>query len=327
MSVRDEFDFIKKVQPATLHHSGLIGIGDDAAIFSVDARFEQIVCVDTMVEDKHFLPTTMSPFHIGYKSLVANISDIAAMGGIPQYYLVSISIPSNWKESELLEIYDGLKKAGDEHKMDLIGGDTTSTNSKLVISVTAIGKVEAGRRLLRSNAEEGDVIFVSGTLGDAAGGLDVLLEGNKEIQAHNSYLISRHQTPTPRVTLGRILSQFNRVSLNDVSDGLVSELKEISNASNVSMVIDSETIPYSDALLDYNKEKALKWALTGGEDFELVGTISNEHWEQLSSICEKENIPLSKIGYVQGGKGKVYIRSNNGALEEVKNSGYNHFFS
>ena len=115
MSVRDEFDFIKKVQPATLHHSGLIGIGDDAAIFSVDARFEQIVCVDTMVEDKHFLPTTMSPFHIGYKSLVANISDIAAMGGIPQYYLVSISIPSNWKESELLEIYDGLKKAGGVH--------------------------------------------------------------------------------------------------------------------------------------------------------------------------------------------------------------------
>lgn len=325
MSISDEFAFIKDIQPQRLfHEQKVVGIGDDAAIISLEEGYEKIVCVDTMVEDVHFTRQTMSPFDIGFKALAANISDVAAMGGYPMYYLVSITIPKSWKSEELKAIYDGMKQLGDQYEMDLIGGDTTSGKT-MVVSVFVIGKVETGKRLLRSNAKDGDVVFVSGTLGDAAGGLDILLhkEGDQDSIKHQD-LIRQHQQPKPQVALGRILSRFERVSLNDVSDGLASELLEIAEASQVDITINKETIPISADLREYHEESAFKWAMTGGEDFELVGSVPEGDWATVQEECQSSGIPITRIGTVQSGGGQVFLKTDEGLLE-LKKEGYNHF--
>ncbi|CAG9623521.1 thiamine-phosphate kinase [Sutcliffiella rhizosphaerae] len=320
MSISDEFAFIKEIQPDRLfHEEKIVGIGDDAAIIGMEEGFEKIVCVDTMVEDVHFTRKTMSPFDIGYKSLAANISDVAAMGGIPLYYLVSITIPKHWEQKDLKEIYKGMKALGDKHKMDLIGGDTTS-GKVLVVSVFVIGKVEQGKRLLRSNAQQGDVVFVSGTLGNAAGGLDILLHNNEP----SLFLVEHHQRPTPQVELGRILSKFERVALNDVSDGLSSELLEIAESSKVDIFVKKEIIPVSKELTRYNDEKAFHWGMTGGEDFELVGTISADGWPELAEECRKAGIQITRIGNVRHGSGQLYLESETG-VQQIQKEGYNHF--
>ncbi len=322
MSISDEFAFIKDIQPDRLFHAEkVVGIGDDAAIIGVEEGFEKIVCVDTMVEGVHFTRETMKPFDIGYKALAANISDVAAMGGYPLYYLVSITIPKSWTQEELKSIYDGMKTLGEQYEMDLIGGDTTSGKT-MVLSVFVIGKVEKGKRLLRSNARDGDVVFVSGTVGDAAGGLDILLH-NKNAGKFEA-LVESHQRPKPQVALGRILSEFERVSLNDVSDGLASELLEIAEASQVDILINKETIPISEDLQRYDAENALKWALTGGEDFELVGSIPETDWAKLQKECLTAGMKITKIGTVSSGEGQAFLKSHDG-VQELKKEGYNHF--
>ncbi|UAL47712.1 thiamine-phosphate kinase [Sutcliffiella horikoshii] len=322
MSISDEFAFIKDIQPDRLFHAEkVVGIGDDAAIIGVEEGFEKIVCVDTMVEGVHFTRKTMKPFDIGYKALAANISDVAAMGGYPLYYLVSITIPKSWTQEELKTIYDGMKTLGEQYEMDLIGGDTTSGKT-MVLSVFVIGKVEKGKRLLRSNARDGDVVFVSGTVGDAAGGLDILLH-NKNAGKFEA-LVESHQRPKPQVALGRILSEFERVSLNDVSDGLASELLEIAEASQVDILINKETIPISEDLQRYDAENALKWALTGGEDFELVGSIPEVDWAKLQKECLTAGMKITKIGTVSSGEGQAFLKSHDG-VQELKKEGYNHF--
>ena len=322
MSISDEFAFIKDIQPDRLFHAEkVVGIGDDAAIIGVEEGFEKIVCVDTMVEGVHFTRETMKPFDIGYKALAANISDVAAMGGSPLYYLVSITIPKSWTQEELKTIYDGMKTLGEQYEMDLIGGDTTSGKT-MVLSVFVIGKVEKGKRLLRSNARDGDVVFVSGTVGDAAGGLDILLH-NKDAGKFE-VLVESHQHPKPQVALGRILSEFERVSLNDVSDGLASELLEIAEASQVDILINKETIPINEDLQRYDAENALKWALTGGEDFELVSSIPEKDWAKLQEECLTAGIKITKIGTVSSGEGQAYLKAHDG-VQELKKEGYNHF--
>ncbi|WP_404447303.1 thiamine-phosphate kinase [Sutcliffiella horikoshii] len=322
LSISDEFAFIKDIQPEQLFHAQkVVGIGDDAAIIDVEEGFEKIVCVDTMVEDVHFTRKTMSPFDIGYKALAANISDVAAMGGYPMYYLVSITIPKSWTQEELKSIYDGMKSLGEQYEMDLIGGDTTSGKT-MVLSVFVIGKVEMGKRLLRSNARDGDVVFVSGTVGDSAGGLDILL--HNKAAAKFETLVASHQHPKPQVALGRILSKFERVSLNDVSDGLASELLEIAEASQVDILIIKETIPISEDLQRYNAKNAIQWALTGGEDFELVGSIPEMHWTKLQEECRTAGIKITKIGTVSRGEGQAFLKSHDG-VQKLKKEGYNHF--
>jgi thiamine-monophosphate kinase len=323
LSISDEFAFIKQIQPDRLFHEDkVVGIGDDAALFGVESGYEKVVCVDTMVEGVHFTGQTMKPFDIGYKALAANISDVAAMGGIPLYYLVSITISKDWDQEELTEIYNGMKQLGDKYEMDLIGGDTTSGNT-LVLSVFVIGKVEKGKRLLRSNAEPGDVVFVSGTVGDSAGGLDILLHHPLKAEEQID-LVEKHQRPIPQVLLGRVLSTFNRVALNDVSDGLASELFEIAEASHVDIKVKKETIPVSTKLLSYDMEKAFQWAMTGGEDFELVGTIPAAEWSILQENCKNQGIAITQIGTVNSGDGEVLLETEEG-LQKLKKEGYNHF--
>ncbi|MGG3890688.1 thiamine-phosphate kinase [Metabacillus fastidiosus] len=325
MAVKDEFEFISKIKPKEIFQDNLlVGIGDDAAIYRPAERMEQVVCLDTMVEGIHFLKGLSSPYEIGYKALAINISDIAAMGGIPKYYLISIAIPNSWSEADLYCIYDGLNDIAAHFRIDLIGGDTVGIEDKLVISVTVLGEVEQSKMNLRSNAKPGDVVFTTGSLGDSAAGLSILLNKNDKTHTEDeTYLINRHKLPSPQVMAGRLITKLDRASLNDISDGLASELYEIAEASNVLIKIDESRIPISSALLNF-KENPYEYALYGGEDFELVGTISRDSWNILKQECEKCSIQITQIGEVVSGEAKVLLTRENETVL-LEKSGYNHF--
>ncbi|WP_078429384.1 thiamine-phosphate kinase [Alkalihalobacterium alkalinitrilicum] len=326
--MKDEFSFINKITPKRLNQQELIcGIGDDAALYRIDGDYDEVICVDTMVEDIHFRSDTMSSFHIGYKALAVNISDIAAMGGIPLFYLVSIAIPKKWDEKELFDLYEGMKKLAVQYEMDLIGGDTVSTNDKLVISVTVIGKVEKGRRLLRNKAKPGDVVFITGHVGSSAAGLHFLFQKTRDglFTVAEKELLQAHQMPEPQVKAGRVLARSNcRLSLNDISDGLASEANEIAEASGVSLVIEKNKIPMSPFIDAVPIEKHLEWALFGGEDFQLIGTIAEVEWVKVQKQLIDEGITASVVGKVIEGKPQVFLQTDEN-LVELKKEGYNHF--
>ncbi|WP_332893465.1 thiamine-phosphate kinase [Lottiidibacillus patelloidae] len=324
----DEFSFINKIKPAKLKQSScIIGIGDDAAVYRANSNKDQVVCVDTMCEEVHFSRKTMTPFDIGWKAVAVNISDIAAMGGKPLYYLVAIAVPNSWKEEELLNVYEGMAAIADKYNIDLIGGDTVSTKGSLVIAVTVIGELPTGKALLRSSAMPGDIVFTTGTLGNSAAGLEILL--HQEENTYKSFekeLIVFHQRPVPQVEAGLILSSLNeRVSLNDISDGLASECNEIAEASNVSIEIDEHALPISNALKNYSLDDQLNWVYYGGEEYQLVGTTSKQHYLQIEEKMKQANIQVTKIGTVkEKGEFPVMIRKDGRSLE-LKKLGYNHF--
>lgn len=180
------------------------GIGDDAAVYRGSAEMNEVVCIDTMVEGVHFRQDTLSPFQIGKKALAINMSDLAAMGAIPRSYLVSIAVSPEWSEEKLTEIYRGMSALAKRYGMDLIGGDTVSARAGLTLTVTAIGQVEHGRMLLREYARPGDVVFVTGTVGRSAAGLNLLEKKGMEadFSREEQALVLAHQEPTPQIKVG-----------------------------------------------------------------------------------------------------------------------------
>ncbi|PLR65575.1 thiamine-phosphate kinase [Bacillus sp. UMB0893] len=326
MTIQDEFHFIDKIKQKSNRHTLLVeGIGDDAAVYQTKNDYLEIVCADTMVEGVHFLKDASSPKDIGFKAVAVNISDVAAMGGTPKYYLVTIAVPKSWSEEELVELYTGMDEIAEVYHMDLIGGDTVSTSDKLVITVTVIGEVKKNRQRLRRDARPGDIVFVTGTIGDSAAGLQILL-GNLSVndEKDRSFLVNRHKRPSPQVKAGQILSSINRVSLNDISDGLASELNELCEASCVKMVIEKDKIPLSNSIRSLNSNQLDEWILYGGEDFELVGTVSPSLFEQLQKQCIEEGIYLTVIGHVEAGHSEVFLLDD-GNETKLHKSGFNHF--
>jgi thiamine-monophosphate kinase len=192
--------------------------------------------------------------------------------------------------------------------------------------VTVIGRVHKGIHLLRKSAKANDIVFVTGSLGDSAAGLELLLKAgvNFNFSKDEQALITRHQLPKPRVEIGQILAEYPRVALNDVSDGIASELNEIAAASDVIIVIDAEKLPKSRQLTSFSEDKQLYWMLNGGEDYELVGTVSEENWLKIKEECGKKKYSITKIGYVTEGPAKVLIKQGN-QMNLLQKLGFNHF--
>ena len=328
--MKDEFEFIESIKPEKHHQSSLVlGIGDDAAVYQSTKDMREVVCVDTMIEGVHFTKDTLSAFQIGRKALAINVSDLAAMGAIPRFYLVSIAIPSEWNDHEVAELYRGMKHLAGQFDMDLIGGDTVSAKESLVITVTAIGQVEEHVELYRSKAEPGDAVFVTGYLGSSAAGLELLLDKGREgfFNEEEHQLVKLHQEPFPQVQVGRICAgMLVRLALNDVSDGLASEAHELAEASEVTLIIREEDIPFHPALRA-TKEAAemLEYACNGGEDFQLIGTICDSKVEELVQKGKKAGVSIHKVGEVQPKSDHpVYIQRQKG-IEPLKKNGFNHF--
>lgn len=319
----NEFDFIEAIKQQTYKQASVIkGIGDDAAVIQSSVN-DLVTAVDTFVENVHFTWEHLNGFHIGYRALAANISDLAAMGATPKYYLVSIVVPDSIDQQSLLTIFDGMNELADEYQMDLIGGDTVS-GKELVISITVIGTVSGKITRYRSNARNGDIVFVTGTLGDSSAGL-YILNNNVNIKG-KEYFINRHRMPTPRIDFIQPLHQIKRMALNDVSDGIGSELQEIAHASNVDIIIDDTLIPIHHDLRQFPYDQQTEWKYYGGEDFELVGTVDKENWPLIQQAAANIDVKVTKIGKVIHKKAinpTVYLQKDK-QLSTLKKSGYIH---
>lgn len=323
----DEFSLINQIQQSSYKRDELVrGIGDDAAVFRITQK-NTVVAVDTFVEGVHFTKETLEPWQIGYRLLAVNLSDMAAMGATPLFYLVSLIIPSDIASTYVVEIFSGMKVLAQEYGIDLIGGDTVS-GSEFVLSLTIIGSVPEEKARYRSDARDGDIVFVTGTLGDARAGLELLL--NKDYVSPEDLLrqnlIRKHQKPSPRVSFAKELRPIERVALNDVSDGIANELHEIAASSDVTIEINDTSIPVSDGLRMFSAEEQYEFKYFGGEDFELVGTVAEADFPSVRKIGEKLAVTVTEIGRVTYDierNGKVFIHQG-GKTTRLPKHGYVH---
>jgi len=318
------FEEIVKVAPSPPFL--LKGIGDDAAVLEFAGNY--LLCTtDLLVEDTHFRWEWMSPFALGYKSLAVNISDIAAMGGRPECFTVSVGFPKDFSEERLLEFLRGLESIARKYKLSLIGGDTVHSE-KTIINVMVIGRVEKNQVLFRSGAQVGDVIFVSGYLGNAAAGLAILEQGIEKENELFSQLIKAQLLPEPEVDLGYYLAQTGLVhAMIDISDGIASDLTWICQESGVGAYVYQELLPISPACKIAAKrlnQDYLSWALSGGEDYRLLFTAPKKTADELKqSVAKALNKEIFIIGEVTAGA-RVYLIQD-GQKKDITGKGYTHF--
>ncbi|HKP72763.1 MAG TPA: thiamine-phosphate kinase, partial [Pyrinomonadaceae bacterium] len=293
-----EFDFIarlkRRAEAARARDAGglVLGIGDDAAVLDGRTGSDSVVTADLLVEDIDFRRTT-PPLDIGYKALAVSLSDIAAMGARPRWALLSLGLPRDiWETPFAMKIYEGFLQAAREFQVTLIGGDVSSTPERIVLDSIVIGETRRGRAVLRSGARPGDQIFVTGTLGGAAAGLQLLEHANalRTGSTRTRFLsglaeLTRRQTrPTPRVECGALLGERRLASaMIDLSDGLSSDLAHLCESSGVGALVEASRVPVAPLLARADavnnsslarrlKGDALRLALHGGEDFELLFT-------------------------------------------------------
>ncbi|MBF0195240.1 MAG: thiamine-phosphate kinase [Magnetococcales bacterium] len=304
-----------------------VGIGDDGAVLAVQPNQELVVSTDTLVEHIHF-SSNDNPYQLAKKSLRVNLSDLAAMGANPNWYLLNIATPPSTQIEWINEFARGLKEDGERYSIVLTGGDTTSSKSGLVITITVMGTVDKGRAILRSGAKPGDKIFLSGTLGDSTLGLTYRL-GYLKISNHldAEFLQNRHLIPEPRVSLGlAILTEKIAHSAIDISDGLIADLKHVCSESNVGAEVDVDKIPLSGAatrLLETGGKEILTQILTGGEDYELLFTADAAMVDKIASIADKVGVGVTEIGVVSSGSEVKVLQ--NGSQLKLDSGGWTHF--
>ena len=309
------------------------GIGDDCAVIDSGDKYT-LITTDMLVEGVHFNLMYAPLKHLGYKAVVVNLSDIYAMNGDANQITVSIAMSNRFSVEAIDELYKGIRTACELYNVDLIGGDTTSSQSGLVISITAIGEVKKDEIVYRSGAKENDLIVVSGNLGAAYMGLQVL-EREKEVYKDNpdmqpelegvDYILERQLKPEARKDIIHFLKDMSIMptSMIDVSDGLASELIHLSKASGLGMTIYDEKLPIDQETFnvsrDFNMTPAT-CALNGGEDYELLFTMPQAFFEKL-----KGNQHFSIIGHVTDENCTVNIVEKNGTIQELTAQGFDHF--
>jgi thiamine-monophosphate kinase len=311
----------------------IIGVGDDAAVIDQFGR-QSVITTDLLVEGIHFDFMYTPLKHLGYKAVVVNLSDIYAMMATPTHITLSLAISNKVSVEALEEFYEGVYAACEKYNVDLIGGDTSSSKAGFIISVTAIGEVAPDKYVTRTGARTGDLVCVSGDLGAAYLGLQ-LLEREKKIFLENpgvqpdlqqqTYLIGRILKPEAQLELVEWLQENNIVptSMIDISDGLSSELLHICRNSEVGCVLYEDKIPVHDD----SKNIAMQFgvsvttcALSGGEDYELLFTVKQEDYEKVA-----KNSQISVIGYITGKEEGAHIMTRGGNKHELTAQGWNAF--
>jgi thiamine-monophosphate kinase len=331
-----EFGLIRKLtSDFSLKNPGsLVGVGDDAAVISVDENRVQLVSTDMLLEGVHFNLMYMPLKYLGYKAVAVNVSDICAMNGKAEQITVSIAVSNRFPVEALEELYSGIKAACDHYQVDLVGGDTTSSFSGLIISVTAIGSAERSKVVYRSGAKEMDLLVVTGDLGGAYMGLQVL-EREKQVFQENpsiqpdleghEYIIQRQLKPEARVDVIGYLGELEVVptSMIDISDGLASEILHLCKASNTGCYVYDEKIPIdattSMAAIDFNLDP-VTCVLNGGEDYELLFTIAQQDYEKI-----KGNPHMTVIGHMTNAADGTYFIDKNGSAVTLRAQGWDHF--
>jgi len=314
-----EFELIRQIQRETsVSSSGddqgvKLGIGDDAAVLEVTDGCHLVAATDTLNAGTHF-PDDTSPFDIGYKCLAVNLSDLASMGAIPRWALLSLSLPKadpEWVQS----FTAGFMSLARQHGVALVGGDTTS--GPLSVSLTALGEVEPGRQLQRNGACAGDLIVVSGNIGGAARVLELLQAGNLDT---DRTLLDR---PQPRLALGLALVGFASACI-DISDGLLADLGHVLEASGCGARIEVAKLPAAVELEELGDESRWNYQLSGGDDYELLFTLPEKYKAMVSAWREQLDLELCIIGTIEHAEGIRCVRSD-GMAFQPENTGFEHF--
>jgi thiamine-monophosphate kinase len=298
----------------------ILGIGDDAALLRMPAHTELVAAVDTLVEGRHF-PIGSDARSIGHRALAVNLSDLAAMGALPTWATLALTMPSanaDW----LRQFSGGLLDLADAHGVALVGGDTT--RGPLTISVQLLGQVPPGTALRRSGASPGDVLAVTGTLGDAGAGL-ALVDGScvTRERAQAEQLIRRFEYPTPRVKFGLAARGIASAAM-DLSDGLVGDLPRLASASGLAARVDVDSLPLSPALRAVaSPAQARDWALAAGDDYELLIAAPPHRFTELQALAAKLDLGLAAIGDMRAGRGVTWILNGREFAPAVQ--GYDHF--
>lgn len=316
-----EFDIIRQYFMRDHERDDVVlGIGDDAAVLSIPKGQQLVQSVDTLVSGIHF-PFETSPHDIAHKALAVNLSDMAAMGAEPAWFTLALTLPDD-NEDWLKEFSQSLFSLATKYNVQLVGGDTT--NGPLCISITINGFVPEGKALTRNNAKVSDKIYVSGTLGDAALAL-AAWQGDCLLREENkTYLNERLNLPQPQLELGLLLRNYASACI-DISDGLISDLKHITENSHVAARITFESIPLSnDFKLNITDETLLlPLVLAGGDDYELCFTIPKEKQSEFDKVIEEKNTSVTCIGEIEAGQEVRCLL--NGKKIDIQGSGYDHF--
>ena len=318
MSRRGEFGFIDFIRSHFPDHDGTIGIGDDCAVMPT-GEGELLFSTDLLMEGVHFLRNESSPEDVGWKAAAVNLSDIAAMGGTPVAPFLSIALPKDAQGEWAERFIEGYTDISRQYDVPLLGGDTTSSLRDIAVNVGILGRCPSGRRLMRNGAKVGETIYVTGPLGDSAGGLQAILKGIERTE-DVTRLICRHKRPIPRIEAGRLLMESGKAgAMMDISDGIGSDLRHIMKASGVGAVIDLERLPLSPELVSVCKEQGwdiYEMATSGGEDFELMFTAP-------AGLENELDIAVYPIGKIVPGNELSWRFSNEPMDRDF--DGYKHF--
>ncbi|MEE9346000.1 MAG: thiamine-phosphate kinase [Methylococcales bacterium] len=312
-----EFNLIDRYFTRVVQQKSVVlGIGDDCALLSLEAGMQLAVTVDTLVENVHFFADS-APETLGYKALAVSLSDLAAIGAEPRYATLALTLPEA-DEVWLQRFSDGFFEIADQYHVDLIGGDTT--RGSLSMTIQAQGIVPQDQALLRSAAQDGDLIYVTGTIGDAGLALKSYLG---DLQCSDDEILNRLHKPEPRVEAGIALRQVANACI-DVSDGLGADLSHILQASQVGAVIDLTELPLSQPVRDYQQQSNQPgFALTAGDDYELCFTVSASRANEISILSRDWSHQCTCIGRINN-SGQLTVLENGQQIEITGNS-YQHF--
>jgi thiamine-monophosphate kinase len=299
----------------------VVGIGDDAAAWHSQAS-TQLATVDSLIQDVHFSLSTTSWKELGWKALAVNLSDIAAMGGVPRYALISLALPGNTEVEDVTALYEGILELAQQFEVFTVGGDTS--NAPMVsITITVLGSSRNKHILRRSTARPGDKVAVTGHLGSAAAGLKILTDKLQLDAEVTSYLREAFLRPRPRIAEGQLLVKQGVVTAIDISDGLLSDLRHICEASQVSARVEFDRLPVQAMVRENFGDNALKLALAGGEDYELLFTASAEIMQR---VKREATCPVTVIGEIYGEKpGEISLFDTNGNPVNLRETGWEHF--
>ncbi|MGH7771304.1 MAG: thiamine-phosphate kinase [Candidatus Binatia bacterium] len=319
-----EFGLIERIRKATPKGRGVrLGIGDDAAWLECRNR-SFLITSDVLIEGVHFNLKWSSFYDLGYKTLAVNLSDLAAMGGSPAYLVLSLGIPVDFKTKDIEEFYRGIRVLASQSGVALVGGDT-SASKRFFISAFLVGYAP-NRPITRSGGKVGDDLYVTGTLGDSALGLE-LLKKKEESNAHKAAdLIARHRFPTARLKAGTFLAQEKLANaMIDVSDGLLQDLGHLCKASGVGAVVWQEALPLSPAYRSYAGRKGTLYALTGGEDYELLFCLRRRNRTRLEKIKKRLGVPITRIGKCVPSREAIKVLDGKGNPLSIPVLGHDHF--
>lgn len=316
-----EFGLIRRIQEIVGPHSErvLVGLGDDTATVSPGDR-PLIINTDTMIESVHFRLDWCGPADLAHKALASNLSDLACKCAEPLYYVVTLGLTPATEVAWVEALYRELVRLGGEWGIELIGGDTVRA-PQMILSISAWGAQTTQEPILVRNAQVGDAILLTGTVGDSAAGLEIL-QREQNINESNEYLLKRFHRPSPRLKEALQISAITLPhAMTDISDGLARDLPKLCHAANVGASIDPHKLPCSGALLAYAAEKATLLAWQGGEDYELLLTLSQPEAERLLSQWNQDQCPLTLIGEITAPERGILV--SGWKHEEIK--GFDHF--